>query len=164
MKIPEEARKIIDHLGLQSLDQEGGYFLRTYTSSQTTPGSRERPLMTCIYFLITQDNFSAFHKVKSDEIYHFYGGATLELNLIHEKGEHQIIRMGNDPLRTTPQFVIPKNIWQGSRIAEGEEIPWSLIGATVSPGFDFEDFELGDRKKLIAKYPAHASIIQRLTR
>lgn len=167
MMMPYEAQQIIEHLRLKPLDQEGGFFLRTYASSQTKAGLQglsERPLMTCIYFLITKDNFSAFHKVASDEIYHFYAGGKLELNLIDEDGRHKSILMGSDPLKTIPQYVILKNVWQGSRVAPDEMIPWSLIGATVCPGFDFDDFELGNRRDLVSKFPEHEAIIRKLTR
>ncbi len=120
--------------------------------------------MTCIYFLITKDNFSAFHLVRSDEIYHFYAGATIELSLNDDGGNLKPILMGSNPAEQMPQYLISKNLWQGSRIPETEKLSWALIGATVSPGFDFEDFELGSREELVGQYPVHKALIHKLTR
>ena len=148
---------------------EGGYFKETYRSegkiNQNNLGSAyvgKRDYSTCIYFLLTSGNFSAFHKIKQDEIWHFYKGSPIKLHIISELGEYSNVVIGNDlNNEQTPQFVVSGGNWFAAEVVKNND--FSLVGCTVSPGFDFTDFELGSRKKLIFMFSQHQQIIYRLT-
>jgi uncharacterized protein len=149
---------------------EGGYYRETYRSSDTIPvtalASRyngARSVSTSIYYMLDTNTFSAMHRVKSDEVYHFYSGDPLELLLLYPDGKTEVVIIGSDiAAGHYPQFVIPRDCWQGSRVRPGGS--YSLIGATVAPGFDFADFEIGKRADLVAQYPAQSDLISALTR
>ncbi|MFM1876237.1 MAG: hypothetical protein RL266_1974 [Bacteroidota bacterium] len=148
---------------------EGGWFKETYRSLASIPNGTmpdfegERSLATGIYFLLTQDNFSAFHRIKSDEMWHFYVGDGLVIHEIKPDGSYEEHRLGlNLDKGERPQLVIAANSWFASEVANGGT--WCLVGCTVSPGFDFQDFELADRERLKAMFPVHIDIIHRLTR
>jgi predicted cupin superfamily sugar epimerase len=163
------AKQIIDYLHLQR-HMEGGFFRETYRSDETIAEASLNPrygsgrsVSTCIYFMLTDESFSAMHRVLSDEIYHFYCGSPLELLLLFPDGKSDVVTIGPDLLGGEhPQYVIPRGCWQGSRVkAPGE---FSLIGATVAPGFDFADFAIAGRDELLTKYPDRADLITALTR
>lgn len=145
---------------------EGGFYKETYRSElqgnfDGFDGSRN--VVTGIYFLLTQGNFSAFHKIKSDEMWHFYAGDALEIYWLSPQGELRVINLGLSMEKgQVPQAVVPKDCWFASRVAEGGD--YALVGCTVAPGFDFEDFELANRSDLLATYPQHTEIITELTR
>ena len=149
---------------------EGGYYKETYRSSGTIPKDAlpggfvgERNFATAIYFLIEKNNFSALHKIKSDETWHFYAGDTLEVIEIDEQGGLKTTLLGNKLEKGEVfQYTVKAHHWFGSRVKSGGD--FSLVGCTVAPGFDFADFEMGQRDELIAKYPQHQQIIQLLTR
>lgn len=149
---------------------EGGYFKETYRSSGNIPQSAltnnfsgDRNYCTGIYFLLTSDNFSAFHRIKQDEMWHFYSGSTLYVHIIDEKGTYTRVEVGIDLENgQQPQFVVPAGCWFASSVKDKDS--YSLVGCTVAPGFDFDDFELAERSALINQYPAHESIITTLTR
>jgi predicted cupin superfamily sugar epimerase len=148
---------------------EGGYFREVYRSDEFIskkhlPGrySSFRSFSTSIYFLLKSDEFSAFHRLKSDEIWHFYDGSPLLLYVIDPKGKLTTIKTGPNPGNNEMlQVVIPKGFWFAAEVSVKDS--FSLIGCTVSPGFDFEDFELAGREKLTAKFPQHKELIERLT-
>jgi predicted cupin superfamily sugar epimerase len=103
------------------------------------------------------------HRLKSDEIFHFYAGDPVEMLQLHPNGEGAIVRIGNDLAEgDRPQLVVPRNVWQGSRLVPRGA--WALLGCTVSPGFDFADYEAGPRAELTAKWPRFAALIAELTR
>lgn len=143
---------------------EGGAFRELYRSSLTStpagfPG--ERPYSTSIYFLLQQGQFSAFHKIKSDELWHFYYGDALIIYEIDQQGNMITHKLGNNPDKGESfQILIPAGNWFAARVAEGSE--YTLCGCTVSPGFDFEDFELADKASLLAAYPQHETLINAL--
>jgi predicted cupin superfamily sugar epimerase len=150
---------------------EGGFYRENYRSPETIDAasvperfSGTRSISTAIYFLITAGNFSAFHRIKSDECWHFYTGDPLWVHLINDAtGEYSIIELGNDLSGTGVfQAVVPAGYWFASETKAGGS--FSLVGCTVAPGFDFADFELAERNQLIAEFPAHTTLIQRLTR
>ena len=148
---------------------EGGFFRESYRSEQTmalsTPGGAalQRNVCTAIYFLLEAGNFSAFHRIKSDEIWHFYAGQALEVLELLPSGELRCTRLGPDILRgELPQYVVPANTWFASRVADGGT--FSLVGCTVAPGFDFADFRLARREELLEIFPQHRQIITELTR
>lgn len=149
---------------------EGGFYKEVYRSENIltkdalpSEFSGDRNYCTSIYFLLTSDNFSAFHRIKQDEVWHFYAGANLIVHVIDEKGNYTANPVGMDIEKgVQPQFVVPAGCWFASSVAEPNS--YALVGCTVAPGFDFEDFELANRDSLIQAYPAHKTIITQLTR
>ena len=154
----------VEKLDLQA-HPEGGYYKETYRAEsqhQFEGFSTARNVATGIYFLLTQGNFSAFHRIKSDEMWHFYDGSPIEVICINEVGELSTIHLGLDVEHgEVPQAVVPANVWFASRVTKGD---YALVGCTVAPGFDFKDFELAERKQLIEKFPVHRAVITALTR
>ncbi len=163
------AQQLIAHYKLQA-HPEGGWYKETYKSKeliaqdalpQRFPG--QRAFSTAIYFLLEQGNFSAFHRIKSDECWHFYIGEPLWVYVIFPNGLLQVFVLGNDITKGELfQFVVPANCWFASR--PGPKSNFSLVGCTVSPGFDFADFELADANELVKMYPQHDEIIRELCR
>ncbi len=143
---------------------EGGYFKETYRAeSVLTTAAGERNVSTAIYFLLENDNFSAFHRIKSDEAWHFYDGDPLTVYIIQADGRLQEIHLGLDLVAgQVPQAVVPANCWFASRVSPGGQ--FSLVGCTVAPGFDFADFEMAKRKALINEFPSLSDVITSLTR
>lgn len=155
---------------LSPLEPEGGFYSEAYRAKHTVPAiskpdalAGKRSAGTAIYYLLTADTFSAFHRLKSDEVYHFYLGDPVELFILGPKGKSEKRILG-DGLRQgmRPQAVVPKGHWQGARLRAGGK--WALLGTTVFPGFEFRDFELGDRGRLLKQYPKHKAIIIALTK
>ncbi len=165
-----EVQGIIDALGLEPLPQEGGYFRRTYesdawieTGSAGSAGVSRRRIATAIYYLITPDEFSAMHRLASDEIFHFYLGDPVEMLKLYPDGSGEIATIGVDIARgMSPQVVVPRGVWQGSRLVPGGR--FALLGTTVAPGFEYEDYEHGNREALKRRYPAFQAMIESLTR
>ena len=154
----------IDKLNLNP-HPEGGFYAETYRSERTmeVPGLGSRNYSTGIYFLMQEGNFSAFHRIKSDEMWHFYSGDALEIFYFDENGRLRNIRLGTDPEKGEVfQAVVPAGVWFASRPVKGGE--YALVGCTVAPGFDFRDFEMAERENLRAQFPDHHSIIEQLTR
>jgi uncharacterized protein len=149
---------------------EGGYYRQTYRADGKIPASAlpegfkgSRSYATGIYFLLAGDDFSAFHRIRSDEMWHFYTGSRLEIHVIHPGGEYNPIRLGNDIEHDEVfQAVVPGGCWFGAHLSHPGT--YALVGCTVAPGFDFADFELAIRQDLSEKYPQHAEIITKLTR
>lgn len=158
----------IDRLRLQP-HPEGGYYCETYRAALTLPHSSlpgyggDRLASTAIYFLLAGDQFSAFHRIRSDELWHFYSGSGLIVPVITPAGEYQQLLLGNNA-ESGEQFqaVVPAGCWFGSSLRFPNS--YALVGCTVAPGFDFADFEMAQRDALIAQYPQHRIIIERLTR
>ena len=152
----------IDKLGLKK-HPEGGAFVETYRSPLIINCSEmgiqgSRNLATSIYFLLKSEGFSAFHRIKSDEAWHFYTGDPVLILEIDEEGQLQEQILGSNPEKNeTFQHVVKAGRWFAAKVMA--ENSYSLVGCTVSPGFDFHDFELADRGNLINLYPNHASII-----
>lgn len=152
---------------------EGGFYRETYRAALTLPRaslSREhagdRSASTAIYFLVPRGSFSALHRIASDEVWHFYAGAPLEIVELDRDGTLTRTVIGNDLAHEAPQHVVPAGVWFGSRVLAGTEErgSYALVGCTVAPGFDFADFALADRDALTREHPAHASLIAELTR
>jgi uncharacterized protein len=167
-----EYHNIIKHLGLEP-HPEGGFFSETYRSSlviekEGLPSyySGPRNVSTAIYYLLTKDEpISRLHKLQSDEMFHLYAGGPLEVLILHPDGRGEALTLGSDFIKgEKPQLLIPRETWFGAALKTGVE--HTLIGATVSPGFDFKDFTMGvsaDVKEDLKKtYPAHADRIERL--
>ncbi len=149
---------------------EGGYFKETYRSDDQIPFSAlpdryqgDRSFGTSIYFLLKGDNFSAFHRIQSDEGWHFYAGDPVIIYIIAPDGNRVDVLMGRDLDKGQQlQYVIPFGHWFAAQVVKPEG--FSLVGCTVNPGFDFDDFELAKRSKLVSRFPQHEEIITRLTR
>jgi len=149
---------------------EGGFYKETYRSDGMIPKevlqqgfSGNRAYSTAIYFLLTSENFSAFHRIKQDEIWHFYGGSPLYVHVIDLKGSYTRHAVGMDlDQGESPQLIVPAGCWFASSVKNTEG--YSFVGCTVSPGFDFKDFELATRNVLIHKFPEHTELISRYTR
>ena len=153
----------IQHLHLQP-HPEGGFYRETYRAGEVIPAgalptrfSGARNFSTAIYYLLQQGDFSAFHRIQSDECWHFYAGDTLLIHVIENDGKYYCIRLGNNiAAGETFQFVVPARAWFASEPAPNSA--FTLAGCTVAPGFDFADFEIAERKNLLAAYPQHSGI------
>jgi uncharacterized protein len=165
----DEIRYWIDKLGLKP-HAEGGFYRETYRaplriqkSALHGPFRGDRNASTAIYFLIDGENFSAFHRIASDEMWHFYAGSTLTVEVIDPTGDHSQILVGNHPEAGEEfQAVVPAGCWFASHVKNPHS--YSLVGCTVAPGFDFADFEIARRTSLAAEFPQHRALIERLTR
>jgi len=163
------AQQLIHQYELQ-LHPEGGWYKETYRSKENIPVkglpgrfNDSRAFSTAIYFLLEQGSFSAFHRIKSDECWHFYAGDPLFIYTIHQDGRLEIISLGNDIYKGQLfQYVVPANCWFASE--PSPQSSWCFAGCTVAPGFDFSDFELADASTLLATYPEHKKIIMELCR
>lgn len=172
------AQQIIELLRLEPLTIEGGYFRETYRSKLSIPSAAlpneyggHRCVLTAIYYLLTPETFSAIHRVKSDEMFHFYAGDPVEMLQLRPGGNGETIVVGNDlAAGQAPQVLVPAGVWQGCRLAaaspspEADRCGWALLGCTVAPGFDYADFEAGQRGGLKAAYPEFTDLIAALTR
>ncbi len=168
--IMPSAKQIQELLNLGPLHIEGGYFVETYRSKfalarQSLPLGYpgERALSTAIYYMLTPDTFSIIHRLKGDEVYHFYLGDPAEMLLLKPDGTAETVLLGQDIVSGMRlQQVVPAGAWQGSRLAPGGK--FALMGTTMSPGFDPADFETGKRDELSTRYPDYAALITALTR
>jgi uncharacterized protein len=160
----------IKKLGLFS-HPEGGYYRESYRSDEMIAGGAlpvrfaggERAYSTAIYFLLAGGGFSAFHRLHSDELWHFYAGDPLTIHALDEKGGYSRSVLGCDGEKGEAfQAVIRAGSWFGAALEDTDS--FALVGCTVAPGFDFRDFEMGDRSELIRLYPGHRSLIEQLTR
>ncbi|NYF88993.1 cupin domain-containing protein [Tunturiibacter empetritectus] len=164
----EDVKKL---LGLQPHPREGGWYVRTYEATEKVDAKAfgdkryagARRTGTAIYYLLEPETFSEMHRLKSDEVFHFYAGDAVEMLQLVEKGKGQTVVIGNDLLRgQRPQVVVERGVWQGSRLVAGGR--WALLGCTVSPGFEFEDYDAGERKELCEAWPEFVEEITALTR
>ena len=163
------ARRWIEKLRLEA-HPEGGYFRQTYRSEvmiarEALPAGfgGARAASTAIYFLLEGENFSAFHRLRSDEVWHFYAGSPLVVEVIDPVGARSTILLGEDPdVGQAFQAVVRAGCWFASHVADWKG--WSLVGCTVAPGFDFDDFETARREELVRQFPQHRELIERLTR
>jgi len=160
------AAEWIDRLDLKP-HPEGGYYRETYRSELAFPGHVNdafptgRSHSTAIYFLLEKHNFSAFHRIQSDELWHVYDGDGLDIHVIDHLGEYKCLCLGTAEGRL-PQAMVEAGCWFASEVTQGGG--FALVGCTVSPGFDFTDFEMADGVALRAEFPQHRSLIGRLTR
>jgi predicted cupin superfamily sugar epimerase len=164
-----EVDELIRILSLQP-HIEGGYFRENYRSRQSVLGnalpesySGERALGTAIYYLLIPGTFSALHQLKGDEVYHFYLGDPVEMLLLSPEGEIKEPVLGNQLAEGQHlQMLVPGLWWQGSKLRAGGR--FALMGCTMAPGFDYQDFREGERQELAAAYPQAADGIALLTR
>lgn len=159
----------IDKLNLLK-HPEGGYYKEVYRSDEKIDHtalpkrySGDRSYSTSIYFLLKSDDFSSFHRIESDETWHFYHGSALDLFVIDNTGTLVRHQLGSRPESgELLQLTIKRNQWFGGRVIDKNS--YSLLGCTVAPGFDFDDFELAERRQLTSDFPQHARTIEALTR
>ncbi|HEY0463245.1 MAG TPA: cupin domain-containing protein, partial [Polyangiaceae bacterium] len=156
--------EVITLLGLAP-HPEGGFFRETFRAPAKVAAPHapvSRAASTAIYFLLRAGEYSAFHTVTSDEVWHHYLGATLELHTIDRAGMHQRVELGPQLQHgECPQWVVPAGTLQAARvIGDG----FALCGCTVAPGFDFADFDMPSRSQLVSRYPALADLIESFTR
>ncbi|WP_428099153.1 cupin domain-containing protein [Candidatus Rariloculus sp.] len=165
----EDVRRIVERFGMTP-HPEGGFFREVYRSAVSVehpavpPGhAAGRRGGTLIYFLLSADQFSAFHRVKwTDELWHLYAGGPLELHVIDDERRHTTRLLTTELDRGDPTTLVEAGHWQAARLAANAK--WAFGGCTVSPGFEFDDFEMPPAEVLIAQYCEHAGIIRELTR
>ncbi len=157
------AEEIIAALKLEPHPIEGGYFRETYRCAESMLRPEgTRTLGTAIYYLLAPTTVSAMHRLPGDEIFHFYLGNPVRMLQLTPHGASQTVTLGNNVLAgQQPQIVVPGKTWQGSCLLEGGQ--FALLGATMAPGFDYADYEVGHRELLIAQFPDSAELIRRLT-
>jgi predicted cupin superfamily sugar epimerase len=166
------AKKLIEHLGMEKIPVEGCWFKLTYTSTDRIAGvalperyGAPRAAGGAIYALVTREDFSAMHKLKTDEVWHFYGGNPIELLLLHPGGRSEVVVLGSDVFAGQhPQFTVPAGAWMGARPQAAGAEAYGFFGTTMAPGFDYADFEVGYRDELQKEYPAQHELIAALTR
>jgi len=164
-----DAKYWIERLHLEA-HPEGGYFRQAYRSDVIIAREAlpmrfggDRSASTGILFLLEEEDFSAFHRLHSDEMWHFYEGASLVVHVIDSAGAHSKIYLGRDAEKgQVYQAVVTAGSWFAAEVADRKS--YALVGCTVAPGFDFEDFELATQLELASAYPEHRELIERLTR
>lgn len=162
----------IKYLDLQP-HPEGGFYKETYRADEVIPAENlpkrfgnppeNRSYSTAIYYLLQQGDFSGFHRIKSDECWHFYAGQTLLIHVLEATSKYYVKKLGTDlAAGEVFQFVVPAGAWFASEPALTSD--FALVGCTVAPGFDFADFEMAERENLLADFTQHSEIIARLCR
>ncbi|MHC4076352.1 MAG: cupin domain-containing protein [Planctomycetota bacterium] len=163
------AEEIIDFFGMQPLPGEGGYYIETYRAAEKIAQgalpqrySGDRNFSTAILYLLTVDRFSSLHRVKSDEIFHFYMGTAVTMLQLAPDGSDKVVTLDSDIFAGQQvQVTVPEGSWQGCCLSRAGR--FALMGTTVSPGFDFADFETADREQILKQYPMQRDLIIKLT-
>lgn len=166
MITPEQ---IIELFGMKPLPGEGGYYVETYRAqgkiAEAELGNKysgTRDYSTAILYLLTPDTFSRLHRLAGDEIFHFYLGEAVTMLQLHPDGSSEVVTLGQDILNGhCVQITVPRASWQGCFLSKGGR--FALMGATTSPGFEFEDREPGCREDLLRQYPGRRDFILKLT-
>ncbi len=154
-----EAERLIRALNLKP-HPEGGYYGEVYRSGiRVATSEAARDAVTSIYYLLADDMYSAFHRLKSDEIWHHYCGSPVSIEVIQTDGSHREVVIG---MNDRWQAAITAGVWFAAKLRDSDS--FALVGADVAPGFDFVDFEMGEREALIADFPQHRRLIERFTR
>jgi hypothetical protein len=156
-------------LGLVPLEFEGGSFRETWRAGEGLPAAAlparygaARAFGTAILYLLEAAEVSAMHRLRSDETWHFYLGDSVELLQLGRDGTAHVVLLGHDlAAGEHVQHTVPRDTWQGARVTAGGA--WALLGATMAPGFDRDDFESGTRAALLAGWPRAAALIEALT-
>lgn len=160
-------KEIIKRLELKP-HPEGGFYREIYRSEEkidknSLPGryKGDRSFSTSIYYMLIGEQISVFHKLKSDESWHFYSGSPLFIHILDSKSGYKKIKLGNNIITgETPQFIISKETFFAAEVEDKKS--YTLIGCTVSPGFEFADFEFGKIDQLIKQFPEQVKLIKRL--
>jgi uncharacterized protein len=164
-----QAQTWIQRLGLQK-HLEGGWFRETYRSAETISAEAlperyggVRCFSTQIHYLLESGDFSAFHRIRSDEVWHFYAGSAIAIHVLGHAGRYSKLLLGVNPDRGESfQAVVPAGAWFAAEVEEAGS--FAIAGCTVAPGFDFADFEIAKRSALCELYPDHEALIRRVTR
>jgi uncharacterized protein len=163
------AEQIQELLQMRPHPIEGGYFAETYRGAAVVPQSLlpgypgDRAICTAIYYLLTPDTFSAMHRVRGDEMFHFYLGDPVEMLQLKADGSGEMILLGQDiAAGMRLQHTASGGVWQGSRLRTGGK--YALLGTTMAPGFEYEDYETGQRPALSAQFPQYSAMLAALTR
>ena len=163
------AEQIRELLQMRPHPIEGGFFAETYRGVPVVPQSLlpgypgDRAISTAIYYLLTPDAFSAMHRVRGDEMFHFYLGDPVEMLQLKEDGSGEVIVLGQDiAAGMRLQHNVPGGVWQGSRVRAGGI--YALLGTTMAPGFEYEDYETGTLRELSAQFPKYSAMVAALTR
>ena len=166
------AAALIKHFNMARIPQEGPWFVLTYNSPDTLARGAlagrydgPRPASSAIIALVTKADFSAMHRLKTDEMWHYYGGDPLEMLILHPNGNGEVVVLGPDVLAGQKlQYVVPRGSWQGARPrGKGTDV-YAIFGDTLAPAFEYSDFEMGYRDELQKAYPRQAALIEQLTR
>lgn len=167
------AGKLVGHYHMTTVPQEGPWFSLSYSSEDQIDGGalparyggRAHPAGNAIVVVETPRDFSAMHRLQSDEVWHFYGGSPLEMLLLYPDGQARRVTLGSRVLAgELPQLTVPHGVWQGSAPHDSWPGAYSFVGTQLSPGFDPADFEIGYRDELQRRYPKFKRDIARLTR
>jgi predicted cupin superfamily sugar epimerase len=159
-------------LNLQPHPREGGWYVRTYEANELLSPTQfddgryegERRTATAIYYLLEPHTFSELHVLASDEVFHHYLGGAVEMLQLYADGTSETVVLGADlEAGERPQVVMPRGVWQGSRMLVPATEDFALLGCTVSPGFEFEDYESAPRAELLQRWPREATRILSLT-
>lgn len=169
----ETAQRLIQHYEMQRVPQEGIWFSPTYVSEDKIEGSalppryagQARTAGNAIVVVATHADFSAMHRLRTDETWHFYSGSPLELLLLYPDGHGRVVTLGAAVLAgELRQFTVPQGVWQGAVLTGSMPGAYSFAATQLSPGFDYADFEIGYRDDLARRYPAFTREIERRTR
>ncbi|MHC4103369.1 MAG: cupin domain-containing protein [Planctomycetota bacterium] len=164
------AEEIIKFFGMRPLEREGGYYVQTYRASEKIPHASlpvrytgERTFATAILYLLTPDTVSNLHRLISDEVWHFYFGDSVTMLNLYPDSSSKVIDLGSDMTKgQCVQVTVPKGTWQGAFLKHGGK--FALMGTTMAPGFELDDFELAKRAELLELYPNRRDLILRLTK
>jgi predicted cupin superfamily sugar epimerase len=164
------ADELIALLNLSPHPAEGGFFAETYRCDEGVAADAlplrygsPRSFCTAIYYLLTPHTFSAMHRLRSDEVFHFYAGDPVEMLHLRPDGTGELFILGSDiGAGMRPQLVVPRGVWQGARLKPGGS--YALLGCTVAPGFDYADYQAASREELLRAYPTYRELILALTR
>ncbi|HEV7671213.1 MAG TPA: cupin domain-containing protein [Thermoanaerobaculia bacterium] len=168
-KAAERTAELVASLGLIP-HPEGGWFAESYRAAERIRAQHlparfggGRPFSTAIYFLLKSGHPSHLHRLHADELWHFHEGSPIAIHVLDTAGQHRTIRLGAAISEgETFQACIPAGCWFGAEVVAPDS--YALVGCTVAPGFDFADFEMGERGELLAQYPEHRELIDRLAR
>ena len=166
------AHEIIESLGLQPLPVEGGYYTVTHRSTEVlsseglpTRYQNDRSISGAIYYLATVTQFSAMHKLLTDELYYYHLGDPLQILMLGPDGNGMVKLLGVDLADgQQPQLLVPRNWWQGSRPLPGGTFGFTLISTSMAPAYEASDTEFGNKERLMSQYPEYAETIASLTR
>lgn len=169
--MPPAAKALIDHYHMQNIPHEGPWFLQTFKSDDVIEGALaerykgKRWAYTAIYAVFTRSDFSAMHRLATDELWHFYGGSPAQILLLYPDGRGEVKIWGNDVLKgQEPQIMVPRGTWMGARPIGDPKSAYSFGANTLSPGFEYSDYEPGYRDELVKLYPKFTTQITELTR
>ncbi|MEE9370912.1 MAG: cupin domain-containing protein [Sedimentisphaerales bacterium] len=163
------AEEIIEFFAMKPLPAEGGYYVETYRAKEKIAQAAlpdrfvgKRNFSTAILYLLTPDTFSTLHRLKSDEVFHFYLGDPVTMLQLHPDGSSEVITLGQDILNGHHiQATVPRDTWQGAFLNRGGN--FALLGTTMAPGFESDDFELAGQEELLKQYPDQRKLILKLT-